>query len=126
MIESLYFFICKYFYDGVEESKKKELSTKEKKREIQDKKHGLERRDSWKEAQKKEVVIVGKSKEFAKCETLLNEANKAFMVNEMEYAKKFYIESRNIYIRLKDSEKAKVYQKLADIYKKLKGIGRKV
>src|SRR3989338_1917321 len=64
--------------------------------------------------------LAGKSWLFAKCHKMLLRANGALAGNNIENAKKLYLKTRELYIKLEYHEKKEIYDELMEIYNKLK------
>ncbi len=68
--------------------------------------------------------LKGKSRTFLKCHKLLSIADKALQNEDIPKAKKLYLKSRSMYIKLEYLERKEIYADLTAIYNKLRKGGK--
>ena len=69
-------------------------------------------------------ILKGKSRAFLKCHKLLSIADKALQNEDIPKAKKLYLKSRSMYIKLEYLERKEIYADLTAIYNKLRKGGK--
>ncbi|MBI2654523.1 hypothetical protein HYX02_07010 [Candidatus Woesearchaeota archaeon] len=69
--------------------------------------------------EKEPEIPIGKSKKFQRCYKTLNEVKDAISKDNIEKAKKFYVEARKLYVELDYNERKDVYNELMEVFNKL-------
>ena len=62
-----------------------------------------------------------KNRELKQCYSLLNKIKKHIEANEMEKAKKLYVQCRNLYTKLSETDRKEIYDKIEILYEELAG-----